>query len=204
MVFLPCSKTIQCTGRTNSASPAPQRIRRGIGSALSAFSINPGSSSATALPFSTLSNVSHSPLSVLLRPSFATSTAHFLAKAVAAGVGLPSSSKAIFTGGPFCSTLRSSCRAARSVTSTVRRLGLANVFASPCDKRTSSIPAISFSPKASIRERNAFGGNSSVPISTRKSSALLIVTAHLWRRTQPSENRVLHGSQNRPHRLRAT
>ena len=31
---LPSSMTTQCTGRTNSASPAPQRMRRGIGSCI--------------------------------------------------------------------------------------------------------------------------------------------------------------------------
>ena len=49
------------------------------------------------------------PCFVSTRSSSATATPHFLANASAAGVASPSASKAIFSGGPFCSTRRSSC-----------------------------------------------------------------------------------------------
>ena len=194
----PCSMTIQWIGRTNSASPAPQRMRRGIGNDDSAFSTRPGRSSAAVWPFSSFSNVSHSPFSVCSRLSSPTSTPHFFAKASAAGVGLPSSSNAMRTGGPFWSTFRSSCAAASPVTITDSRRGLANVATSPRSRRASSIAAVRFSPNASMSERSAFGGSSSVPISTRKS--LLTSMLRPVGRSRPSESRALHGLRSRRHR----
>ncbi len=105
---LPSSSTSQCTGRTNCASPAPQRMRFGMGRASSASVTKPGSRSRAAAPGFTPVKLRHSlPLGSVSRPSASMATPQLCAKASAARVGLPLLSKAAATGGPrrwiFCS-----------------------------------------------------------------------------------------------------
>ena len=86
--------TTQCTGRTNSALPAPQRMRRAIGSAASEARTMPGSSVRRRSARFDARCASHAPFGVSMRSSAATSTPQLRAKASAACVGAPCASKA--------------------------------------------------------------------------------------------------------------
>ena len=63
----------QCTGRTNCSSPAPQRMRLGIGRPPRACSTIPGSNSAAARPGWARRKTSQAPWSVVWRSRSATS-----------------------------------------------------------------------------------------------------------------------------------
>ena len=167
----PCSMTIQCTGRTDSAAPAPQRMRRAIGSLSSAAWTMPGRSFAAGEPARVVRQNRNSPLSSAMRVRWSTATPQDSAKAsLAARVGWPAASKAALTGGPRRSTRCSGWRSRSLRTRTARRRGVKEVsMAAPCDRPPASRPATTPSRKASPRAARLFGGISSAPISTRKS-----------------------------------
>ena len=125
MTSLPSIITIQCTGRTNSRSLEPQRIRLGMGKDESDFDTISATNSAVALPATSFLKTSHSPLSVFMRSRSATSTPQEPAKPCAARLGLPSSSNAACTAGPLRSTNWSSCRTGIPFSSTAKRRGAA-------------------------------------------------------------------------------
>ncbi len=87
MSSVPYSSTSQCTGRTNSAVDAPQRMRFGIGSASSERCTMPASRLAVCWPGLLPSKYRNSPLPSVTRVSAPTSTPHFSANLSAAGAG---------------------------------------------------------------------------------------------------------------------
>ena len=173
-------------------------MRRGTGSAPSAASTRPGTSVVVASPASTTSQASHSPLSVATRSSASGLTPHFSAKAIPARVSLPSSSKATRTGGPLTVSRRSAWRAARFSTTTARRRGVAYARTAPCASPAASIAAVIPAANASLSERSAFGGSSSVPSSTSRVSASLMTRGLPVVPTRPSGSPAPRGSRNRP------
>ena len=83
MTSRPNSITTQCTGRTNCASPAPQRMRLAIGSASSDATTMPGQQ--VDGPGTGLGTAEHEPLA--LRRRHALERAHFDATATREGAG---------------------------------------------------------------------------------------------------------------------
>ena len=65
------------------------------------------------------------------------------------------------------------------------------------------LASVSDEELATMRERRAFGGSSSVPISTRKSAALLM-TSPLSLPTPPSGSRAIRDSRSTPRKSSAT
>ncbi len=64
IVCWPCNTTSQCTGRTNSAVPAPHRIFLDTGNEVRALSILSGMRSRASAPGCDVRYTSHAPLSV--------------------------------------------------------------------------------------------------------------------------------------------
>jgi len=168
----PNNITSQCTGRTNSVSLLPQRIRFAIGNESSADSTRGGRRSTVSAPDSVPRKRSQVPLDVSIRSSSETSTPQLLAKASAARIGAPSASNAAFTGGPRRSTLRSGCLSGNCRARTASRRGVAKVSIARYDRPASSRPWATPRANASASTSRDLGGNSSVPTSTRKSFLL--------------------------------
>ena len=122
------NRTAHCTGRTNSSLLSPHFIRLGIGRPAKVCSIIPPRSEVVFLPVSTRRAHSLSCLPSLstLSESSETSIPFLLANACAALVGLPSASKATFTGGPQETLSVSGVRISRDLTIMAKRLGAAN------------------------------------------------------------------------------
>ncbi len=127
-----------------------------------------GSSASALSPFTWARYSSHSPLSVVRRSAWSTVIPQPRAQPSAALLGLPSASNACAMAGPRFSTSRSGWDAARLATFSARRRGAANHSILPCARPALSSSAVTFAAKDSARLRRAFGGSSSVPISTRK------------------------------------
>src|SRR5688572_16078853 len=186
----PCSITSPCTGRTNCASPAPQRMTFGIGNDLSASSTAGARTSASALPLIFERATTTSPLGVARRSSDATLTPCFFANPSIACAGA-------FAEGPVTSVSRSWPAAETSGTRTARRRGVAYAF----ELRPAS-PALASSParrsaKACDRARSDFGGSSSVRISTSRFSGM-----RQHREAEPLARLVVglgHGTRQRAH-----
>src|SRR5580658_427687 len=143
-------------------------------------------------PFSTPRNTSHAPLSVVIRSSAVTGTPQFLAKAMADWAGAPCASKALASGGPRFSTLRSGWLPASFSTHTASRRGVAKLWKRPWAMPAASRPLTIFSVSAADRVARERGGSSSVPSSNNKSRALNL---------SDSLNRVLE--QRKPKRFPA-
>ena len=122
---LPYNITNQCTGRTNSVRLAPQRMRFAMGSFASAVSTIPANKSVVATPPACVRKTSLSILPSFSLASSLISIPFFLAKASAALLGLPSSSNAIFVGGPQTTTSLSGVLDSNSLTITANRRGVA-------------------------------------------------------------------------------
>ena len=135
---LPSISNTQCTGRTNSKSESPQRMRRAIGIACNALSTSSPSSSAVGRPVSVVFQTSQAPLSVSSCSSALTSTPQERAKPSAGLVGLPSASNAAFSAGPRRVMARSGCWTWTSCTSTASRRGVAKAWLAPCGRWYSS------------------------------------------------------------------
>ena len=167
--------TTQCTGRTNSCSPAPQRMRFAIGSASSAALTMPGSSAAVGSPFFVPTNMQHRVPSAH-RPAAAASTPtpHDAANPAAALVGWPVASNALRDRGslpsdllvrlPIGHAVHAHCEPARRREPFDARRARSTAAASPC-----AMPSAS----ACASVNSDFGGSSSVPSSNRKSRLLM-------------------------------
>ena len=133
-----------------------------------------GSTSAHTAPVTRFTRPSRSPLSVAIVSSASTATSCFLAKPIAAGDHSPSFVFAAAMGGPNISCFVSAAFMATSETITVKRLGVANTFASPWLRlwlcRPSQIPAHS----ASAMPTYSPAGSSSVPSSNKTVSVLTL------------------------------
>ena len=161
----PCSITRPCTGRTNCASPSPQRMTLGIGSLLTTRSTTPASTSSSAAPPALTRATNTSPFASRLALQRLHRHAVLLREA---GHGRAA---AALAAGPVTSRSSLAARSATSLTSTARRRGVARslsnlpVFgARPSATSSSRIPLANARPSAD----NAFGGSSSVSSSTRR------------------------------------
>ena len=110
----------------------------------------------------------HAPLSVSSVCASFTSIPQPRAQPIAAFVGLPSPSNAALVAGPRFSTSLSCCLASSAFTCKPKRRGDAYQLTPWCANSNVSSSAVKFAAKASANLRSAFGGNSSVPISTNK------------------------------------
>src|SRR6185436_12852726 len=164
--FLPWSITRPCTGRTNCASPAPQRITFGIGSAFSASSTMPASTFSSARPLTWTRATMTSPFSVARFCSASTAMPCFFANpAMACGAALAS--------GPATSVSRSWPSASTLAIETARRRGVANARASfDCTSCAFASSPTKASPNAFAMTRSDFGGSSSVSSSTSSVSGM--------------------------------
>ena len=176
-LFAPSIATIQCTGRTNSSRLAPQRMRLGMGSACTASVMMPLSASSALTPATVVHSPSRWPFGVSMVCNCSGSTPCFLAKPLAAGVQLPSSSRARSTGGPSTSTFFSGACNWTSAINTARRLGVANHCTLPWPSSRWRRPSTMPSRKARPSDFSALGGSSSVPNSTSKVSVLMVYLA---------------------------
>src|SRR6185436_10871846 len=164
----PCSITSPCTGRTNCASPSPQRITFGIGSFFTARPTTPASASSSAVP-PALTRATHtSPFAPGFRCSASTATPCFLANPATDATGAPAE-------GPVTSFSSLAARSATSRTSTARRRGVARscsylppLGARPSATSSSRMPLAKAVPRAD----SAFGGSSSVSSSTSRLLAI--------------------------------
>ena len=118
--FSPCSITRPCTGRTNCASPAPQRITFGIGSDFSASSTSEASTSSSCTPVIFARATKTSPFAPARRSSLSTATPCFFAKPATACAGAE-------VDGPATSDSRSCAAAATSAIDTASRRGVAKM-----------------------------------------------------------------------------
>ena len=188
MTLRPCIMTRPCTGRTNCASPSPQRMTLGIGSAFSASSTRAGTTSASTRPLILDRATTTSPFGVERRSSESTLTPCFLANPAIASGGA-------FDGGPVTSLSRSSDCPRTSVMRTASLRGVAKTCMPRDSVAFNCLLTRSFSrrpAKASDSWRSDFGGSSSVSIST--SSACISAS---W------ESRAARESRNTPVPLRA-
>src|SRR5688572_33174348 len=152
--------TSPCTGRTNCASPAPQRITFGIGSDFSASSTSEASTLSSCAPVVFARATKTSPFAPARRSSLSTATPCFFAKPATACAGAE-------VDGPATSDSRSWAAAATSAIDTARRRGVAKMrMPFPETSCTLASPASSVAPNASESARSDFGGSSSVRSST--------------------------------------
>src|SRR5437667_9910386 len=153
--------TRPCTGRTNCASPAPQRIIFGIGRLFSACSTLSASAASSAAPLSMILARKKSPLGVSRRSSCSTAIPCFLAKPATACAGA-------FAEGPVTSVWRSSALSKTFVTYAARRRGVAKNVPIACDvtKPRSPNPVRTLSAKAPRNLLSDLGGSSSDSSST--------------------------------------
>src|SRR6185436_19697696 len=164
----PCSITSPCTGRTNCASPSPQRITFGIGSFFTARPTTPASASSSAVP-PALTRATHtSPFAPGFFCSASTATPCFLANPATAAAGA-------LADGPVTSFSSLAARSATSRTSAARRRGVA--------RSCSTLPPFGARPSATSSSRmpwanalpsadSALGGSSSVSSSTSRLLAI--------------------------------
>ena len=167
----PSSITIQWAGRTNSASPLPQRMRRGIGSAASAAVTMPVSSSAAGRPGAVALWNSQAPLGVSTRPRASTGTPQPSAKASgragrrAVGIERDRHGRAALL--DHLHRLLQLQVADQHREPAGRREG---AQAGEAEARAAQSVLDAGSAKARSRSASDLGGSSSVPISTRKSA----------------------------------
>src|SRR5882724_3393551 len=159
----PCSITSPCTGRTNCASPAPQRITLGIGSALSAASTMAARTSSSTAPLLLTRASITGPFGVSrrsscsgVRPCLRANPAIACAGALADGPVTSISRPAALA--PTCSIVNAK---RRGVAYTVKAGDAIASFA--FTSASATWPA-----KASDSARNDFGGSSSVSSSTSR------------------------------------
>ena len=166
----PCSITIQCTGRTNWAVPAPQRMRRAIGSASSAACTMPGRSFAACSPGRVVRQNRNSPLVVV--------EARELIDLHAAGVGKCARSARRLAGGVERGRDRRAAAldpllrlAVEQLRDLHREAPRREIRERRAVREAGGIQARDRCPSrnASPRATRLFGGISSAPISTRKS-----------------------------------
>ena len=194
----PCSITRPWTGRTNSASPSPQRIILATGNFFSAASTLPASVADRALPVAVLRQANTRPFGVSICSKSSTAIPFFLAKPASAGVGLPSLSRPTLTEGPCISSALSGDCARTCVACTASRRGVAKThdWLPAARKPSCARSSVSVLRNASPNRASDFGGSSSVSSST-SSVAVVMMRA-------PSESRASRVIRNRPVRRRAT
>jgi hypothetical protein len=116
--FAPCSITRACAGRTNSASPSPQRISFGAGSAASADATFCASTSARRAPGTVRSTAYTKPFEVSKRVSSSGAKPCLRAKPATASGGA-------LIGGPCTRSRVSAARSRTRVIDTAKRRGVA-------------------------------------------------------------------------------
>ena len=192
--------TSQCTGRTNSALDAPQRMRFGMGSCVERALHDAGQQARGRWPGLRALEVQEFALAFGDARERADLDAALLRELESRpAVGLPSLSNAALTGGPLSlMALRrlhggeiahqhgEPARRGEGTHFAVRQRRLRR---GPCECRRRK--RVSSSGSAS-------GGSSSVPSSTRKSRALRRSCRHLRRGWPASESRAPRGCRNRP------
>ena len=162
-------------GRAKRVSRSFQRMDLGNGSWLITFTKISGSRLCVATPFSCFFAQMYSPLSELTMVTSLIATPWPLAKPMAALVGLPSASKAIFFAGPSFSDTRSVCICATLEAMSARRRGVPKVSICLNEmRRLASSFSISDFRAARASGINA-AGISSVPISSSISSVMQII-----------------------------
>src|SRR5260221_3006003 len=157
----PCSITSPCTGRTNCASPAPQRITLGIGSALSAASAMPARTSSSTAPLLLTRASITGPFGVSRRSSCSGVTPCLRANPAIACAGA-------LADGPVPSLWRPAALAPVCSIVNAKRRGVAYTV-----KAGGAVASCAFTSasatwpaKASESARSDFGGSSSVSSST--------------------------------------
>src|SRR5256885_1154931 len=185
--------TRPCTGRTNCASPAPQRIIFGIGRFFSASPTISASAASSAAPLIMILARKKSPLGVSRRSSCSTAIPCFLAKPATACAGA-------FAEGPTTSVSRSSPLSSTFPICAARRLGVAKNLASVAATRPRSRkPLRTPSAKALPSRPSGFGGSSSDSSST---SSVACTSGFHQRETQLLARRVIglgHRTRERAH-----
>ena len=176
-----------------------------MGSPIKAVLIRSERREAVAFPSSVLRTQSFSclPSCSTLFASSGRAKLFFVAKACAAFVGDPLPSKATLVGGPQFTTSLSGAFTSKFRTRTASRRGAAKEETSSNARLALSNPFKRPEVSASDSLSSAFGGNSSVPSSNRKS--LLILTLlhdelelRLQLRDRPMESRPLGETQSNP------
>src|SRR5207245_2847015 len=189
----PCSMTRPCTGRTNCASPAPQRIIFGIGRFFSACSTISASAASSAAPLIMILARKKSPLGVSRRSSCSTAIPCFLAKPATACAGA-------LAEGPTTSVSRISPLSSSLSICAARRLGVAKNLPSVAATRPRSLkPLRTPSAKALPSRPSGLGGSSSDSSST---SSVACTSGLHQRETQLLARRVIrlrHRTRERAH-----
>src|SRR5688500_1245958 len=160
---LPCSMTSPCTGRTNCASPSPQRMSFATGSfSIASPTIEPSAPSRVA-PLDATRAAYTFPFGVSRCSSASGASPCFFANPATAWAGA-------LTDGPLTSRSESSALSSTSGTTTAIRRGVASAFCAGrtglARRRLATSPAWTASSNAPARLSRDRGGSSSVSNST--------------------------------------
>ncbi len=198
MVRPSCIRIRPCTGRTNCASPSPQRISLATGSFFSAASTMPARYSSMRPPVFLMRATKYSALPSLSFSSCANSTPAERMKPSSALVAVPSAPTPAATAGPFLSITRSGWLSRQSSNCSARRRGVA--YQRPALAASMKPASASAFCNCSRKDRPSFasdfGGSSSVRSSIKR-------VAFMPQLPCTSGSRAARANRGRPARSRA-